>query len=107
VAGARAAVLPAISATAGLPAVEALAAGCPVVASGVGSLPEIVGAAGLIVEPRDPARLATALATIWGDDALHATLVEATRPRSGGDRRSWADVARETRVVYGEGAARS
>jgi len=107
VAGARAAVLPAISATAGLPAVEALAAGCPVVASGLGSLPEIVGAAGLIVEPRDPVRLATALAAIWSDEALHASLVEATRPRSGVDRRSWTDVARETRVVYAQAAVRS
>jgi glycosyltransferase involved in cell wall biosynthesis len=106
VAGARAAVLPAISATAGLPALEALAAGSPVVASAVGSLPEIVGAAGLIVEPRDPARLATALATIWSDDALRATLVEAIGSRSDVDRRTWADVARETRVVYAEGASR-
>jgi glycosyltransferase involved in cell wall biosynthesis len=107
VAGARAAVLPAISATAGLPAVEALAAGCPVVASGVGSLPEIVGAGGLIVEPRDPVRLATALATIWRDDSLHASLVEAIASRPAGRRRTWADVARETRAIYADAAARS
>ena len=50
---ARAAVvLPVVSEAAGLPVIEALACGTPVVASAVGPLPEIVGAAGLLVEPR-------------------------------------------------------
>ena len=51
---------------------EALAAGTPVVASAVGALPEIVGSAGLLVEPGDPRRLAAALGAIWTDDAIHA-----------------------------------
>ena len=61
-----------LSEAAGLPVIEALACGTPVVASAVGPLPELVGAAGLLVEPRDPDRLAVALATIWADDAVHA-----------------------------------
>ena len=53
--GARAALLPVVSDSAGLAAIEAIACGTPVVASAVGALPEIVGAAGILVEPRDPA----------------------------------------------------
>ena len=52
--GARAVLLPSISDVAGLSAIEAFAAGTPVVAGAEGALPEIVGAAGILVEPRDP-----------------------------------------------------
>jgi D-inositol-3-phosphate glycosyltransferase len=100
VAGARAAILPVITESTGLAAIEALAAGTPVVAAAVGALPEIVGWAGILVEPGDPRRLATALAAIWTDDALHARLRGAALERSGPGRRAWADVARETREIY-------
>jgi glycosyltransferase involved in cell wall biosynthesis len=99
-AGARAALLPVVSEASGLAVTEALAAGTPVVASAVGALPEIVGAAGILVEPRDPARLAQALATTWADDRVHERLAIEARERAFRDRRSWADVARETRAVY-------
>jgi alpha-1,3-rhamnosyl/mannosyltransferase len=98
--GARAALLPVVSDSAGLPAIEAIACGVPVVASTVGALPEIVGAAGILVEPRDPRRLASALETAFLDDRVHATLVAAARERAESDLRTWADVARETRAVY-------
>lgn len=100
--GARAALLPVVSDSAGLPAIEALACGTPVIASAVGALPEIVGAAGILVEPRDPARLASALATAWTDDRVHGGLVAAARERAQSGRRTWADVARETRAIYAE-----
>ena len=106
VAGARAAILPVVSEAAGLAALEALACGTPVVASAVGALPELVGAAGILVEPRDPARLAVALATVWTDDRVHATLAEAARDRAAG-RRTWTDVARDTRAVYAAVGART
>ncbi len=104
VAGARAAVLPVVSATAGLPVIEALACGTPVVASAVGAIPELVGPAGLLAEPRDPSRLAAAISTAWSDDIVHAGLVDAIHRRLGAPRRTWADVADETRVVYAEAA---
>jgi glycosyltransferase involved in cell wall biosynthesis len=100
VAGARAALLPVVSEAAGLPVIEALAAGTPVVASAVGALPELVGAAGILVEPRDPGRLGVALATIWADDRVHGRLAATARERSEADRRTWLDVARDTREVY-------
>jgi glycosyltransferase involved in cell wall biosynthesis len=83
----------------GLAAIEALAAGVPVVASAVGALPEIVGSAGILVEPGDAARLATALRAAWTNDQLHAQLVGAALERAMG-RRTWADVARETRAAW-------
>lgn len=100
--GARAVLLPVVSDSAGLPAIEAIACGTPVVASAVGCLPEIVGAAGILVEPRDSARLASALATAIADDRVHAGLVATTRERAEATIRSWTDVARETRRIYAE-----
>jgi glycosyltransferase involved in cell wall biosynthesis len=100
--GARAALLPVLSETAGLGAIDAIAAGTPVVASAVGALPELVGAAGILVEPRDPQRLAVALRSICLDDRVHAQLAGSALERAGSERRSWADVAEETRRVYAE-----
>ena len=96
----RAVVMPALSDAAGLPALDAIAAGVPVVATAVGALPEVVGGAGILVEPRDPARLAEALRTAWADERVHGRLVEAARERTMSAPRSWSDVASETRWVY-------
>ena len=106
VAGARMAILPVRSEASGLAALDALAAGVPVVASAIGVLPEIVGAAGILVDPGDPARLATAIRAAWSDDDLHHQLATAAveRPMAG---RTWADVARETRAIWAEAAGRA
>jgi glycosyltransferase involved in cell wall biosynthesis len=100
VGSARAAVLPVLAESAGLSAIEALACGTPVIASDVGVLPEIVGAAGLVVPARDPERLAIALSTAWSDDAVQAGIAAAAREKAAGSQWSWADVARATRAVY-------
>ena len=60
----------------GLPCVEAMACRCPVVASEVSSVPEVVGDAGLLVEPTDVEALAEALSRCLGDSELRATLIE-------------------------------
>lgn len=101
VAGARVALLPVRSESAGLAALEALAVGVPVIASAVGTLPEIVGAAGILVEPGDPARLATAMAAAWADADPYPGLVAAAADRAR-RHRTWADVARETRAAWAE-----
>ncbi|HYN69984.1 MAG TPA: glycosyltransferase [Candidatus Eisenbacteria bacterium] len=98
---AKAAILPALSDAAGLSGIDAIAAGVPVIASAVGALPEIVGRAGILVEPRDPARLAEALRTVWADERMHRRLAEVALERAA-DRRTWADVALETRRIYAE-----
>ncbi len=100
VAGARAVVLPTLSDAAGLGAIEATAAGVPIVASAVGALPELAAGVGILVEPRDPGRLAAALATAWSDDTVHDRLTTAARARSHKSSRTWRDVAYDTRAVY-------
>jgi glycosyltransferase involved in cell wall biosynthesis len=100
VGGARAAILPVVSEAAGLSAIEAIATGTPVVASAVGALPEVVASAGILVEPRDPGRLAAALATIWANEEEYARVAAIVRERARKDHRTWLEVARETRQVY-------
>ncbi len=103
VAGARFLVQPVRSDSAGTAAMEALAAGVPVVASAVGALPEIVGPAGILVEPGDARRLAVAVRAAWSDDGLLRGLRGAISDRPAA-RRTWADVARETRAIWAEAA---
>ncbi len=98
-AGARALVHPALVEGSGLPAIEAVAAGIPVIASNVGALPEIVGKAGILVPARDTRRFAAAIATVWSDDRIHGRLARAAA-KAPARRRTWADVASETRDVY-------
>jgi glycosyltransferase involved in cell wall biosynthesis len=99
---ARAVVLPVVSEAVGLPVIEAIACGTPVIASAVGPLPDLVGPAGLLVEPGDPDRLAVALATMWTDDEVHGRLAASARERAAWGSRTWADVAGETRLIYAE-----
>jgi glycosyltransferase involved in cell wall biosynthesis len=99
VAGARAAVLPVVSDASALPAIEAVAAATPVIASAVGALPDAVGGAGILVEPHDPDRLASALGTLWIDDALHGRLAAIAEERAAHPR-TWRDVAEDTRRIY-------
>jgi glycosyltransferase involved in cell wall biosynthesis len=99
---ARAVILPVLSEAAGLPVIEAIACGTPVVATAVGPLPELIGPAGLLVGPGEPERLAVALSTIWADDGVHQRLVTAARARAKSGRRTWAEVAADTRSIYAD-----
>ena len=67
-AGARVLVLPSFDEGFGLPALEAMSAGVPVVVSNRGSLPEVVGSAGTLVDPDDVEGLASALVRLLSDD---------------------------------------
>jgi glycosyltransferase involved in cell wall biosynthesis len=71
-AGATAFVLPSLHEGFGLPVLEAMAAGVPVVASDRGALPETCGSAALLVDPLDRAALADAIEAAIGDDGLIA-----------------------------------
>lgn len=84
----------------GLPAVEAMGAGCPVVAASCTSLPELVKDAGLLVDPLDVQAIAVALRRLADDAALRREL--AARGRARASCFSWAEAARLTREVYAE-----
>ena len=102
VAASRAVVLPMIAESTGLAALDAVAVGVPVVASAVGALPDIIGTAGILVEPRDPDRLAAALSVAWGDDVVRTAIAGAAMERATRGGRTWADVAGDVRRIYAE-----
>jgi glycosyltransferase involved in cell wall biosynthesis len=84
----------------GFPVVEAFATGTPVVATYSGSVPEIAGGAGLLVQPKSPEDLAEALLAVLRDGSLAARLVAAGHERVGCFR--WSETARRTLAVYRE-----
>jgi len=84
----------------GLPPLEAMALGAPVITSSVSSLPEVVGDAAVLIDPGSPASIADALARVLDDEALRADLI-----RRGHERVkafSWARSAARTREVYAQ-----
>jgi glycosyltransferase involved in cell wall biosynthesis len=82
----------------GLPPLEAMACGVPVIASNVSSLPEVVGDAGITVSPEDRAALTGALHRLLVDPALRKEL--AARGLARARRFSWTEAARETADIY-------
>ena len=67
-------VLPSLDEGFGVPALEAMTVGVPVIAAARGALPEVVGDAGLLVDPLDEAALAAALERVLSDDRLREHL---------------------------------
>jgi glycosyltransferase involved in cell wall biosynthesis len=84
----------------GLPALEALASGLPVVTSGAGGLAEAVGDAAILVDPPDADALAAALGSVLGDDALRARMIAAGIAHA--RARTWERTADAVRLVYAE-----
>jgi glycosyltransferase involved in cell wall biosynthesis len=98
--GATAFVFPSQAEGFGMPPLEAMACGVPVVASNVSAIPEVVGDAGLLVDARAPEALAAALARVLSDAELRAEL-----RRKGVERASqftWQRCAAATAAVYRE-----
>lgn len=74
---ARAVLFPSLYEGFGLPALEALQLGTPVISSNTSSLPEVVGDGGLLVDPYETAQIADAIRALDADDALCARLGQA------------------------------
>ena len=82
----------------GLPALEAMAAGVPVIASHRGSIPEVVGDAGILIDPADPSALGAAIESAMADAALWPTLRQRGLARAA--RFTWEQTARDVRRAY-------
>jgi glycosyltransferase involved in cell wall biosynthesis len=91
-------VFPSLEEGFGLPPLEAMACGTPVVASNTSSMPEVLGDAALLVSPMDPRELADAMTAVLTSPALAAQLAERGLERS--RRFSWEETARQTLAVY-------
>ncbi|MFN2114404.1 MAG: glycosyltransferase family 4 protein [Anaerolineae bacterium] len=87
----------------GLPVLEAMSCGAPVVASATSSLPEVVGDAGLLFEPEDVGEIATALRAVLSDTVLAERLSRLGRERAA--QFTWERCARRTRSVIEAAAA--
>ncbi|HNX49836.1 MAG TPA: glycosyltransferase family 1 protein [Thermoanaerobaculaceae bacterium] len=81
----------------GLPALEAMASGAPVILSSSSSLPEVGGDAALYVDPARPESMASAILQLHADPALRLALAQAGRQRS--QRFTWAEAAVATARV--------
>jgi glycosyltransferase involved in cell wall biosynthesis len=82
----------------GLPVLEAMACGCPVISSNASSLPEVAGEAAIMVGPEDTEGLAAAMAGVLSDADLRRDLCD--RGLAQAARFSWDRAARETIAVY-------
>ena len=84
----------------GLPVLEAMSLGAPVITSNVSSLPEVAGDAALLVDPLDTGSIAYAMARLEGDEGLRTKLKEAGLARAAGF--SWGAAATVALESYGK-----
>ena len=98
--GADALVFPSLYEGFGLPALEALACGTPVLTSATSSLPEVVGDAAVLADPLDTAAIAAGLERLVADGALRQALRERGLARAAGF--SWRRAAERTLAVLEE-----
>ncbi|MBW3654473.1 MAG: glycosyltransferase family 4 protein [Gemmatimonadetes bacterium] len=103
-AGCTALVFPSLYEGFGLPVVEAMACGAPVIASDQASLPEVVGSAGFLVPPDDVEAMASAAGRLLREPGLRAAYARRGLDRAA--RFSWSDTARRTAdILYRVGTA--
>lgn len=82
----------------GLPPLEAMTCGTPVIVSKIKVMPEVVGDAALLIDPHDEADLAIAMHRLLTDAHLRAELIDKGLKRAA--KFSWEQAARETLAVY-------
>jgi len=82
----------------GLPILEAMSYGCPVIASNLSSMPEVAGEAALLVDPHDHKAIAGAMVRMARENDLREKLIE--KGHANLKRFSWETTARRTAEVY-------
>jgi glycosyltransferase involved in cell wall biosynthesis len=82
----------------GLPPLEAMAWGCPVITTNTGALPEVVGQAALLIDPADVTALAHAIEQVWTDKQQAATMRQQGQQQAA--LFSWQRCASETLAMY-------
>ena len=82
----------------GLPPLEAMACGTPVVTSNASSLPEVVGDAAVLVDPYDARSIAEGIRRVLVDDVLRADL--SARGAARAQSFSWEQAARRVHQIY-------
>jgi len=97
-------VLPSFDEGFGIPALEAMAMGVPVIGANRGALPEVLGDAGLLVDPDDPATIADAMQRVLEDSALRQQMADAGVARAA--QFSWKSSAERLYEMYRSVVAR-
>ena len=96
--GAEVFVLPSLYEGFGFPVLEAMACGCPVITSNTSSLPEVVGKAGIMVDPYNTDSLAQAMMQVLTDSELSNNMIRKGLVQS--RRFTWEKAAEQTLEVY-------
>lgn len=89
-------VYPSFNETFGLPILEAMASGCPVVTSNISAMPETAGGAALLADPKDPESVAGAIVDACGTEGARLRALGPARAREF----TWAATAERTLAVY-------
>jgi len=96
-------VFPSTAESFGMPLVEAMACGAPIIASNTTAIPEIAGDAALLCDPTDPRDIAAEILRLLDDPTLRQSLSARAILRA--KTFSWSDCARRTAAVLREAAA--
>ena len=95
-------VYPSLNETFGLPILEAMACGCPVVTSDTSAMPETAGGAAVLSDPKDPASIARAIVEAVGPGGIACATLGLRRA----GQFTWGATAASTLDVYREAAER-
>lgn len=93
-------VFPSLSEGFGLPVLEAMAAGTPVITSNTTSLPEVAGQAAILIDPLDTEKLAQAMHQILSNENMQKDMIKKGLIQA--KKFNWAETAEQTKAIYFE-----